>query len=92
MVTPPLNLIRAFLLRERLKGFAKDSDFKAGHVHVIGAGVMGGDIAAWCALRGITVTLQDKTYTQIAPAIARAYNYLIRNCASHDQFKQQWIG
>jgi 3-hydroxyacyl-CoA dehydrogenase/enoyl-CoA hydratase/3-hydroxybutyryl-CoA epimerase len=66
------NLIRAFLLRERMKGFAKDNDFKAGHVHVIGAGVMGGDIAAWCALRGIHVTLQDKTYEQIAPAIGRA--------------------
>lgn len=67
------NLIRAFLLRERMKGFAKDSEFKAQHVHVIGAGVMGGDIAAWCALRGLQVTLQDKSYTQIAPAIARAY-------------------
>lgn len=67
------NLIRAFLLRERMKGFAKDSDFKAEHVHVIGAGVMGGDIAAWCALRGIKVTLQDKSYAQIAPAIGRAH-------------------
>lgn len=67
------NLIRAFHLRERLKGFAKDSHFKAKHVHVIGAGVMGGDIAAWCALKGIQVTLQDKTYAQIAPAIGRAH-------------------
>ncbi|KTD30423.1 MULTISPECIES: 3-hydroxyacyl-CoA dehydrogenase NAD-binding domain-containing protein [Legionella] len=67
------NLIRAFLLRERMKGFAKDSDFKAEHVHVIGAGVMGGDIAAWCALRRIKVTLQDKSYAQIAPAIGRAH-------------------
>ncbi len=67
------NLIRAFALRERLKAFAKDSDFKANHVHVIGAGVMGGDIAAWCALRGIHVTLQDQTYEKIAPAIGRAY-------------------
>ncbi|STY29195.1 enoyl CoA hydratase [Legionella wadsworthii] len=67
------NLIRAFSLRERLKGFAKGSDFKAHHVHVIGAGVMGGDIAAWCALRGIRVTLQDQSYKQIAPAIGRAH-------------------
>ncbi len=66
------NLIRAFLLRERMKGFAKGCDFKAQHVHVIGAGVMGGDIAAWCALRGLRVTLQDKSYAQIAPAIGRA--------------------
>lgn len=67
------NLIRAFGLRERLKSFAKESDFKATHVHVIGAGVMGGDIAAWCALRGLHVTLQDKSYEQIAPAIGRAH-------------------
>ncbi|WP_115709214.1 3-hydroxyacyl-CoA dehydrogenase NAD-binding domain-containing protein [Legionella sainthelensi] len=67
------NLIRAFTLRERLKGFAKGSDFKAQQVHVIGAGVMGGDIAAWCALRGLKVTLQDQTYAQIAPAIGRAH-------------------
>ena len=67
------NLIRAFLLRERMKGFAKGCDFQAKHMHVIGAGVMGGDIAAWCALRGIRVTLQDKSHAQIAPAIGRAY-------------------
>ncbi|HHF7344067.1 TPA: 3-hydroxyacyl-CoA dehydrogenase NAD-binding domain-containing protein [Legionella feeleii] len=67
------NLIRAFHLRERMKSFAKDSDFKAQHVHVIGAGVMGGDIAAWCALRGLRVTLQDKSHQQIAPALVRAY-------------------
>ena len=69
------NLIRAFLLRERMKGFAKGSDFQASHVHVIGAGVMGGDIAIWCASRGLRVTLQDQTYAQIAPAIGRAYQF-----------------
>lgn len=67
------NLIRAFLLRERMKGFAKESNFKAQHVHVIGAGVMGGDIAAWCALRGLRVTLQDQSYDKIAPAVGRAH-------------------
>lgn len=67
------NLIRAFLLRERMKAFAKDSNFQAQHVHVIGAGVMGGDIAAWCALRGLHVTLQDKSHAQIAPAMGRAH-------------------
>lgn len=71
--TTSKNLIRAFDLRERLKGFAKDSDFKAQHVHVIGAGVMGGDIAAWCALRGIRVTLQDQSYERIGPAVGRAH-------------------
>lgn len=68
-----INLIRVFHLRERMKSFAKETDFKANHVHVIGAGIMGGDIAAWCALKGLHVTLQDQTYQQISPAIARAY-------------------
>lgn len=66
------NLVRVFFLQERLKGFGKSSDFKARRVHVIGAGVMGGDIAAWCALRGMTVTLQDQDLGRIAPALARA--------------------
>ena len=65
------NLIRVFFLQERLKSFGKESSFKSKHVHVIGAGVMGGDIANWCALRGMTVTLQDQSMTQIAPALAR---------------------
>jgi 3-hydroxyacyl-CoA dehydrogenase / enoyl-CoA hydratase / 3-hydroxybutyryl-CoA epimerase len=67
------NLVRDFFLQERLKGLAKDSRFKPQHVHVIGAGTMGGDIAAWCAFQGMTVTLQDREPKLIAPAIKRAY-------------------
>ena len=66
------NLVRVFHLQERLKGFGKAADFPVKRVHVIGAGVMGGDIAAWCALRGLTVTLQDQSVERIAPAIKRA--------------------
>ena len=66
------NLIRIFFLQERLKSLGKDSDFKADHVHVVGAGVMGGDIAAWCAMRGLTVTLQDQSPERLAPAMKRA--------------------
>jgi 3-hydroxyacyl-CoA dehydrogenase/enoyl-CoA hydratase/3-hydroxybutyryl-CoA epimerase len=66
------NLIRIFFLQERLKSLAKDSDFRAERVHVVGAGVMGGDIAAWCAMRGLTVTLQDQSPERIAPAMKRA--------------------
>jgi 3-hydroxyacyl-CoA dehydrogenase/enoyl-CoA hydratase/3-hydroxybutyryl-CoA epimerase len=66
------NLIRIFFLQERMKGLAKGIDFKAQHVHVIGAGVMGGDIAAVCAMRGIRVTLQDTAPERIAPAVKRA--------------------
>lgn len=66
------NLVRVFFLQERLKAFGKESIFKAERVHVIGAGVMGGDIAAWCALRGMTVTLQDQSLERMSPALQRA--------------------
>ncbi len=66
------NLVHVFFMQERLKAFGKESDFKAQRVHVIGAGVMGGDIAAWCALRGMTVTLQDQSLERMAPALKRA--------------------
>jgi 3-hydroxyacyl-CoA dehydrogenase/enoyl-CoA hydratase/3-hydroxybutyryl-CoA epimerase len=67
------NLVRVFFMQERLKGFGKETSFQARRVHVVGAGVMGGDIAAWCALRGLTVTLQDQGMERIAPALKRAY-------------------
>lgn len=67
------NLVRIFFLQDRLKGLAKDIKFSPQHVHVIGAGTMGGDIAAWCALQGMQVTLQDREAKFIAPAIKRAY-------------------
>jgi 3-hydroxyacyl-CoA dehydrogenase/enoyl-CoA hydratase/3-hydroxybutyryl-CoA epimerase len=66
------NLIRVFGLQERLKSLGKEGDFKAAHVHVVGAGTMGGDIAAWCALRGLSVTLQDQSAERLAPAMGRA--------------------
>ena len=76
------NLIRIFMLQDRLKAFGKSSPPAGGegrgevqgirHLHVVGAGAMGGDIAAWCALRGITVTLQDLSPERVAPAIQRA--------------------
>jgi 3-hydroxyacyl-CoA dehydrogenase/enoyl-CoA hydratase/3-hydroxybutyryl-CoA epimerase len=67
------NLVRVFFLQERLKGLSKGVKFSPRHVHVIGAGTMGGDIAAWCALNGLHVTLQDREPKYIAPAIKRAY-------------------
>jgi len=66
------NLIRIFFLQERLKAQGKGAEFRARHVHVVGAGVMGGDIAAVCAMRGITVTLQDTSPERLAPAVKRA--------------------
>jgi 3-hydroxyacyl-CoA dehydrogenase/enoyl-CoA hydratase/3-hydroxybutyryl-CoA epimerase len=65
------NLVRVFFLREKLKGLA-DGDFSGQRIHVIGAGAMGGDIAAWCAWHGFTVTLADMKTEPLAKAIERA--------------------
>lgn len=70
------NLIRIFKLQDRLKALGKADACKIRHVHVVGAGVMGGDIAAWCALRGLTVTLQDVAVERIAPAMKRAHELI----------------
>ncbi|KFN41143.1 3-hydroxyacyl-CoA dehydrogenase NAD-binding domain-containing protein [Arenimonas oryziterrae] len=65
------NLVRIFFLMDRLKGLG-GKEHGITHVHVIGAGVMGGDIAAWCALRGFDVTLQDREMQYVQPAMDRA--------------------
>jgi len=70
--TASRNLVRVFFLQERLKSAAKSNDAPARNVHVVGAGVMGGDIASWCAARGLNVTLQDREMKFIAPALERA--------------------
>ena len=72
------NLVRVFFLQEELKSLGKDKHYKPKYVHVIGAGTMGGDIAAWCALRGFHVTLQDQAPERIAPAMKRAYTLFKR--------------
>jgi 3-hydroxyacyl-CoA dehydrogenase/enoyl-CoA hydratase/3-hydroxybutyryl-CoA epimerase len=65
------NLVRVFELRERLRNLApRQAGFR--RVHVVGAGTMGGDIAAWCALRGLEVTLQDRAQQYVEPALTRA--------------------
>ena len=66
------NLIRIFFLQERLKNQGSSVDPAIKHVHVVGAGVMGGDIAAWAALKGFEVTLQDREMKFIQPALDRA--------------------
>jgi 3-hydroxyacyl-CoA dehydrogenase/enoyl-CoA hydratase/3-hydroxybutyryl-CoA epimerase len=73
MVDPTArNLVDVFFMMEELKSHGKSAQFKAQNVHVIGAGTMGGDIAAWCALRGMTVTLQDREAKYLVPAMTRA--------------------
>jgi 3-hydroxyacyl-CoA dehydrogenase/enoyl-CoA hydratase/3-hydroxybutyryl-CoA epimerase len=75
LVTSPTarNLVRVFMLQDRLKALGGDAGARplATRVHVVGAGVMGGDIAMWCALRGLDVTLQDRSAEIVQPAIVR---------------------
>src|SRR5580704_9520368 len=72
MVTPTAqNLIRVFFLRDQMKKTA-GSGHRISHVHVIGAGAMGGDIAAWCANQGLRVSLADMKPEPIAGAMKRA--------------------
>lgn len=66
------NLVSVFFLQEQLKELGKGNEFTFKHVHVVGSGTMGGDIAAWCALQGFQVTLQDREPKLIAPAMKRA--------------------
>ncbi|WP_027998795.1 3-hydroxyacyl-CoA dehydrogenase NAD-binding domain-containing protein [Sinorhizobium arboris] len=68
------NLMRVFFLREKLKDAAK-AESGIRHVHVIGAGTMGGDIAVWCAARGLHVTLADVDHDTLAKAIGRAAEF-----------------
>jgi 3-hydroxyacyl-CoA dehydrogenase/enoyl-CoA hydratase/3-hydroxybutyryl-CoA epimerase len=66
------NLVRVFFLQERLKGLSSAAEASSTRVHVIGAGVMGGDIAAWCALRGFNVSLEDQNEAMVSAAVERA--------------------
>ncbi len=66
------NLTRVFFLMERLKGLGGKDPHGVSHVHVVGAGVMGGDIAAWSAYKGFEVTLQDREQKFIDGALSRA--------------------
>jgi 3-hydroxyacyl-CoA dehydrogenase/enoyl-CoA hydratase/3-hydroxybutyryl-CoA epimerase len=71
LVTPAAqNLIRVFFLREKLKTLS-DGHWQGRHIHIIGAGAMGGDIAAWCAWHGFTVSLADMKTEPLASAVKR---------------------
>ncbi|PVA10615.1 fatty-acid oxidation protein subunit alpha [Pelagivirga sediminicola] len=65
------NLQRAFFLRQRLRGNAKGEDDIA-HVHVIGAGAMGAEIATMAAIRGKQVTLGDTSAEALGRAVKMA--------------------
>lgn len=67
------NLVRVFSLQEKMKNTNQATNYHPKHIHVIGGGIMGGDIAIWCALQGYTVTIQDQQQQTLANVIKRAY-------------------
>lgn len=81
------NLVRVFQLQDRLKSLGarrNETSEAIRHVHVVGAGVMGGDIAAVCAMRGFTVTLQDQSLERIQPALQRATELFAKRITNTD--------
>jgi 3-hydroxyacyl-CoA dehydrogenase/enoyl-CoA hydratase/3-hydroxybutyryl-CoA epimerase len=88
-VTPASrNLVRVYFLQDRLKGLAGRQARRFSSVHVVGAGVMGGDIAAWCAYRGMNVTLQDREQRFVEPALERAREFFARRCKRPGQAEE----
>lgn len=82
------HLTRLFFLQERLKGLGKGSCSVACRLHVVGAGVMGGDIAAWCALKGMTVTVQDANAARLGPMFKRAAQLFARKAGGKRQAQE----
>ena len=79
MTTPSRNLVRVFFLQEALKKTGRPAiqkEFR--RVHIVGAGLMGTDIASWCALQGLTVTLHDRNPAALATAYQRAHGFFQR--------------
>ncbi|WP_290651449.1 3-hydroxyacyl-CoA dehydrogenase NAD-binding domain-containing protein [Aquisalimonas sp.] len=68
-----LNLVRAFLLQDRLKRDARALDVNTPErVHIIGAGAIGSGLAALMAIHGRQVTLVDHREEALAAAGKRA--------------------
>jgi len=69
------NLVHVFLLGEALKRLGRAQTHDIEHVHIVGAGVMGADIAIWAASKGFRVSLQDREPEILARAVKRAHGF-----------------
>ncbi|MCW8929439.1 MAG: 3-hydroxyacyl-CoA dehydrogenase NAD-binding domain-containing protein [Gammaproteobacteria bacterium] len=82
------NLIRIFHLQNKLKNLTHSStDKKIKHIHIIGGGVMGGDIAIWCVYKGLTVTVHDQNNEVLARLVKRASDFFNRKFKEKHQFQ-----
>lgn len=66
------NLVRVFFLQNRLKALGNKSTCQVHHVHVVGCGNTGKDIAAWCAMQGMQVSVQDNNANALAQLVPNA--------------------
>jgi 3-hydroxyacyl-CoA dehydrogenase/enoyl-CoA hydratase/3-hydroxybutyryl-CoA epimerase len=82
------NLLRVFMLQTRLKGQGDEALFKPRHVHVIGGGLMGGDIAAWCALQGFNVSVHDTHTPSLGAVYRRAATLFSKRLRDERRIKQ----
>jgi 3-hydroxyacyl-CoA dehydrogenase/enoyl-CoA hydratase/3-hydroxybutyryl-CoA epimerase len=81
------NLIRVFLLQDRMKSLGGKLKSQVNRLHVVGAGTMGGGIAAWSALRGIDVTLQDREEQYVRPALEKAEKLFAKKTRTPEDYE-----
>ncbi len=82
------ELIRVFYLKERLKHLGKtERKTTIKYIHVAGAGTMGTDIAALCALNGFYVTLSDINVDALGKAFIRAKKYFEKYCSNKQKLQ-----
>ena len=78
------SLRRVYHLTDKIRKTAR-GDSAISNVHVVGAGVMGGDIAAVAAMSGLMVTLSDMNPKATELAIDRAAKLFERRLKSNDK-------
>ena len=88
MMTPAsAGMRRNFQLTDMVKKGGR-GEHHVSHIHVIGAGTMGGDIAAVAAMNGFTVTLQDISAEAVDKAIERARGLYERRLKAPEKVQQ----
>ena len=82
-----IGMRRNFQLTDMVKKGGR-GDHAVSHIHVIGAGTMGGDIAAVAAMSGFEVTLQDISSEAVQRAISRAQDLYERRLKAPEKMQQ----
>jgi 3-hydroxyacyl-CoA dehydrogenase/enoyl-CoA hydratase/3-hydroxybutyryl-CoA epimerase len=82
--TASKNLRRLYYLTDKVRKTARGNS-AIQNLHVVGAGVMGGDIAAVAAMSGLNVTLTDMDEIAMHAAIDRAAQLFARRLKSDDK-------